>query len=185
MGESAALTPLRRPPSRCPSTFPRLHCHQLARFGPAHPRFLQRVRQRSLSFRQRRIRTARLTSALAPARRRDSLTVLTSLTTSVRLASTALNTIYLQSTSPSRLSLPLSVRGPILDSLSRCADVGLGLLAPQGEVLSGLYASEWKVYVQEKLVEHVVKELGAWSAQAGGRRGGGEGVKGMADCYCL
>ncbi|GAA5899999.1 hypothetical protein JCM5296_001936 [Sporobolomyces johnsonii] len=118
----------------------------------------------------------------------NDLKVFSDLSTKLRLSSSAILSTYLLKTSPHRLQLPISIRGPVLHSLSSSSSVNLSLLAPLQELLTRVYETEFRGYVQQRLVELVVKRLGSWKVgsgwqgQMGSRQGGTDG---LADCYCL
>ena len=107
----------------------------------------------------------------------SSLSVLSSLATQVRLASESIKDVYLVD-SPTRVPLPISIRGPVLDSLHRSSEVGVGLLEPQAELLSSLFTASFEPYVTEKLIEHVVKRLEKWDL-------GHQERDGLADAFVL
>lgn len=117
------------------------------------------------------------TSSRPDFRAESSLSVLVSLTTQVRLASESVKQVYLTD-SPTRLPLPISIRGPVLDSLRQAGDAGVGLLAPQAELLSSIFTTSFEPYVTEKLIEHVCERLKRWDL-------GREGNDGTGDCFCL
>lgn len=107
-----------------------------------------------------------------------SIKVFSDLTSKVRAACEAIEDVYLVKSGPNRIELPISIRGPILECLRRSADVGLSIAAPQQELLASLYAKEFQMYMQTKLVEHAVSRLKAWRLNPQDRDG-------LADCYCL
>ncbi|GAA5921052.1 hypothetical protein JCM1841_005076 [Sporobolomyces salmonicolor] len=118
----------------------------------------------------------------------NDLKVFSDLSTKLRLSSSAILSTYLLKTSPHRLQLPISIRGPVLHSLSSSSSVNLSLLAPLQELLTRVYETEFKGYVQQRLVELVVKRLGNWKVGSGwqGKMGARQGgTDGLADCYCL
>ncbi|KAL8287254.1 hypothetical protein RQP46_003706 [Phenoliferia psychrophenolica] len=101
-----------------------------------------------------------------------------SLSTKLRAACQSIEDVYLVKDSPNRLALPISIRGPILDSLHKARLVGTTMVEPQKELLASLFNTDFQSYMQKKLVEHAVARLGSWGVAAGT----GDG---LADCFCL
>lgn len=118
--------------------------------------------------------------------------------TTLRLSSSCISSTYLLKTSPSRLSLPISLRGPLLECLCDAASTGHPLLEPLQALHADVYSKFFQPFVQQKLVEQVVARLASWKAGLGwtgkggpiGGGGGGAGLSmaatdGLAECYCL
>ncbi|GAA5889351.1 hypothetical protein JCM8208_007851 [Rhodotorula glutinis] len=115
----------------------------------------------------------------------------------LRLSSSCISSTYLLKTSPSRLALPISLRGPVLECLYDAAAVGHPLLEPLQALHADIYTKFFQPFVQQKLVEQVVGRLASWKAGLGwtgkGPSGGGGGsmglsmasTDGLAECYCL
>ncbi|GAA5915120.1 hypothetical protein JCM6882_008485 [Rhodosporidiobolus microsporus] len=119
----------------------------------------------------------------------NDLKLFADLSTQLRLASSSILQAYLQKNSPSRLVLPISLRGPILASLGQTSSLNLSLLAPLHDLLNRLFEREFKPYLQQKLVEHAVGRLGSWKAGYGWTGASDAAPNmvsdGLADCYCL
>ncbi|GAA5838832.1 hypothetical protein JCM9279_003873 [Rhodotorula babjevae] len=119
--------------------------------------------------------------------------------TTLRLSSSCISSTYLLKTSPSRLALPISLRGPVLECLYDSAAVGHLLLEPLQALHADIYTKFFQPFVQQKLVEQVVARLASWKAglgwtgkgPGGGPSGGGgmglsmASTDGLAECYCL
>jgi len=122
--------------------------------------------------------------------------------TTLRLSSSCISSTYLLKTSPSRLALPISLRGPVLSCLYDSAAVGHPLLEPLQALHADIYTKYFQPFVQQKLVEQVVARLASWKAglgwtgkgPGGGPSGGGgssgmglsmASTDGLAECYCL
>ncbi|KAL8287255.1 hypothetical protein RQP46_003707 [Phenoliferia psychrophenolica] len=99
----------------------------------------------------------------------------------LRAVSQSIEEVYLQRSSPHRLALPISIRGPVLETLSQCRTAGASIAAPEHDLLAALFASDFQSYIQHELIEHAVGKLGTWRVNAAG----GDGFSGLADCYCL
>ena len=64
-----------------------------------------------------------------------------SLSTKLRAACQSIEDVYFLKDSPNRLALPISIRGPILDSLHKARLVGTTMVEPQKE-----YAASFGVH---------------------------------------
>ncbi|GAA6016457.1 hypothetical protein JCM10207_003870 [Rhodosporidiobolus poonsookiae] len=119
----------------------------------------------------------------------NDLKVFSDLATHLRLSSAAILSTYLLKTSPSRLVLPISIRGPVLSALTESSSAGLTLLPALHELLTRLYEREFKPFLQERLVQQAVSRLGSWKAGCGwtgaSERAPDMVGDGLADCYCL
>ncbi|GAA6030329.1 hypothetical protein JCM8097_009050 [Rhodosporidiobolus ruineniae] len=118
----------------------------------------------------------------------NDLKVFSDLATHLRLSSSAILSTYLTKTSPSRLVLPISIRGPVLATLSSSASLGLSLKSATHELLTRLFEGSFKPYLQGKLVEHAVARLGSWKAGlgwTGAGRAPNMVTDGLAASYCL
>ncbi|GAA5822373.1 hypothetical protein JCM11251_006317 [Rhodosporidiobolus azoricus] len=119
----------------------------------------------------------------------NDLKLLSDLSAHLRLGSFSILQTYLMKSSPFRLVLPISLRGPILACLMQTASLNLELLPPLHELRDSLFEREFKPYLQQKLVEHVVARLGSWKAGYGwtGATALAPNMAsdGLADCYCL
>lgn len=121
------------------------------------------------------------------------LVAFSALTTSLRLSSSAISSTYLLKNSPARLALPISLRGPLLETLYRSADAGHTLFEPIQALHADVYEKFFQPWVQQKLVEQAVARLASWKTGAGwtGKEAGeGHGLNmaatdGLAECYCL
>ncbi|GAA5986567.1 hypothetical protein JCM11641_003677 [Rhodosporidiobolus odoratus] len=119
----------------------------------------------------------------------NDLKVFSDLATHLRLSSSAIFSTYLSKNSPSRLVLPILIRGPVIDTLTRSGSIGLSLLPAVHELLGRVFERDFKPFLQQRLVEHAVARLGSWKSGYGWT--GGPGIApdmvgdGLADCYCL
>lgn len=109
--------------------------------------------------------------------------VFSELSARLRSASKAIEQVYFLKDSPSRIALPIHIRGGLLDTLRRTSIVGEGIAAPQKELLSTLFESDFVTYIQHRLVEQAVARLG--STRLNPSRIGSAERDGLADCYCL
>ncbi|GJN92727.1 hypothetical protein Rhopal_005763-T1 [Rhodotorula paludigena] len=110
------------------------------------------------------------------------LVAFSALTTSLRLSSSAISSTYLLKNSPARLALPISLRGPLLETLYRSADAGHTLFEPIQALHADVYEKFFQPWVQQKLVEQAVARLASWKTGAGwtGKEAGEGGGLNMA-----
>ncbi|KAL8292442.1 hypothetical protein RQP46_001054 [Phenoliferia psychrophenolica] len=108
----------------------------------------------------------------------NDMVTFSSLTAKLRAATQAIEDVYLLKDSPNRLQLPISVRGPLIESLHRARVVGIAMHEPQKEILGSLFNTEFQAFMQKKLVDSALARLGTWSVAAGT----GDG---LADSFCL
>ncbi|BGP49865.1 hypothetical protein JCM10450v2_005770 [Rhodotorula kratochvilovae] len=127
------------------------------------------------------------------------LTAFSQLCTTLRLSSSSISSTYLLKTSPSRLALPITLRGPLLECLYQSASTGHPLLEPLQALHAEAYTQYFQPWMQQKLVEQVVARLGSWKAGLGwtgkaaalnlagsvGATLSMAATDGLAECYCL